>query len=161
MKDIKNRSEVVESLTEILVQFDKKCNRYQTDVYAYYDAETGTVTLDTFVNVGGNSWLDDEHETIYSDREHFEGAYDWYQTIGEFADALDITEEQLLAEVRTANDYDYDEDDPVDWIDARDYIKSRSDYDDKVIAAYEAYIDDIRSEYAAKAEDIISDYESR
>ena len=66
MLTIKNREEIVDKLVDMLVQFDKDCNSYQTDVYLYYDKENQSAELDTFVNVGGNSWLNDDHYTIYS-----------------------------------------------------------------------------------------------
>ena len=56
MFTIKNREEIVDKLVDMLVQFDKDCNSYQTDVYLYYDKENQTAELDTFVNVGGNSY---------------------------------------------------------------------------------------------------------
>ncbi len=68
--NIKNRAEVLAQLVEILKDFDKCMNEYQTDVYAYYNDATETVELDTFVNVGGNSWLNDDHITIYTDTEY-------------------------------------------------------------------------------------------
>ena len=38
---------------------------YQVDVYVYINDEGTDVDFDTFTNVGGNSWLDDDHLTIY------------------------------------------------------------------------------------------------
>ena len=48
---ITNREEIVEQLTEMLIQFDKDARMYQTDVYLYYDSENQTAELDTFVMV--------------------------------------------------------------------------------------------------------------
>lgn len=70
---IKNRDEIVSELAEKLMQFDCMLNHYQTDVYAYI-AEDGTVTLADFDNVGGNSWLNDDHYIMYTDREHYSSA---------------------------------------------------------------------------------------
>ena len=72
---LKNYDEVKEQLVELITDFEIRKNRFQTDVYLYID-ENGTGTLDTFVNVGGNSWIDDDHITIYSDREHYETIMD-------------------------------------------------------------------------------------
>lgn len=52
---IKNRNEIVEKLAEMLYQFEVEHTGYQEDVYLYIDKD-GNATLDTFVNVGGNSW---------------------------------------------------------------------------------------------------------
>ena len=62
---IKNRIEVVQQLAELLRKFDIELNQYDTDVYLYYNSESQTATLDTFVNVSGREWLDDDHYTIY------------------------------------------------------------------------------------------------
>lgn len=85
MKELNNHNELVNELTDMLITFDKECNQYQTDVYLYYDKENNTALLDTFVNVGGNSWLDDDHFTIYHDSQHYEDWSDYYTEISEFA----------------------------------------------------------------------------
>ena len=33
MKELKNREEFIEQFTEMLMNFTKDCNQYQTDVY--------------------------------------------------------------------------------------------------------------------------------
>lgn len=70
-KIINNREEIVEKLAEMLVSFAKARNLYQTDVYLYYDVATCTASLGTYDNIGGNSWLDDDHYTIYIDHPHY------------------------------------------------------------------------------------------
>lgn len=69
--NINNREEIVEQLTEMLIDFAKARRLYQTDVYLYYDVATCTASLDTYDNIGGNGWLDDTHFTIYIDRPHY------------------------------------------------------------------------------------------
>lgn len=159
-REIKNREEVVEQLTEILMDFAKRCNQYQTDVYLYYNAETETAELDTFVNVGGNSWLNDDHYTIYRDKEHFEDWTDYYTETSEFAEGLDMEWSDFEEEVIEFLDLDADEkeDYKIDYHDALNYIKSRDDYVEKLIEVYEDYIEEIRSEYAEQAEEIISNW---
>lgn len=157
IRDITNREEIVESLAELLMQFDKDENSYQTDVYMYIDEETGAATLDTFVNVGGNSWLDDDHTTIYTDKEHFETLYDYYCNNGDFAEALEMEYEELQKEV-TQNLIDSGEAEEgyePDWYDIRDYIRTRADYSEKLEAVYSDYIDESRPDYIEKAEEII------
>ena len=61
MRTLKNREAIVEELAEMLKKFDMQLNAYQTDVYLYYDEEKQTAELDTFINVGGRSWLNDDH----------------------------------------------------------------------------------------------------
>lgn len=161
MKELKNREELVEQLTEILIQFAKDCNQYQTDIYLYFDDETQTATLDTFVNVGGNSWLDDDHYTIYHDREHYENWSDYYCNDGDFAWGLDMSNEDFEKEVIEYLDLDEDEkeDYQVQYIDAYNYVLTREDYTDKLIEVYKKSIDENRADYAEQAERIISEWE--
>ena len=161
LRKIKNRDEVIEQLTELLMTFDKECHQYQTDVYLYFNKDTNTATLDTFVNVGGNSWLNDDHYTIYCDREHHEDWSDYYTETGEFAQCLDMEWSDFEEEVIEFLDLDDDEkeDYKIDYHDALNYIKSRDDYVEKLIEVYEDYIEEIGSEYAEQAEEIISNWE--
>lgn len=154
---IKNREEIIEQLTEMLIQFDKDCNTYQTDVYLYYDKENQTAKLDTFVNVGGNSWLDDDHYIIYRDSEHYETFWNWYQDSTEFANALDLDNTELEFEVRQALDIDVDCE--VDWHDCRDYLKQNDEYVETLQAIYNDYLDELRSDYIEKAELIMDRFD--
>lgn len=96
MRTLKNREAIVEELAEMLKKFDMQLNAYQTDVYLYYDEEKQTAELDTFINVGGRSWLNDDHCTIYADCEHYETDFDFFDNLGDLADAVGIQEEELI-----------------------------------------------------------------
>ena len=72
MKKITNLDEVKRNLYYMIFELEFVENEYQTDIYAYYDEETGRVTLEYFENVGGNSWLDDDHITVYVDGPHYD-----------------------------------------------------------------------------------------
>ena len=161
MKELKNREELVEQLTEMLMDFAKDCNQYQTDVYLYYDEETQTATLDTFINVGGNSWLDDDHYTIYHDTEHYENWRDYYCNDGDFAWGLDMSNDDFEKEVIEYLNLDDDEkeDYQIQYIDAYNYVISRDDYMDKLIELYKESIEENRADYVEQAEQIISDWE--
>lgn len=156
MNMIKNYDAVLDELVSLLMQFDKDCNGYQTDVYAYYDQETQTVTLDTFCNPGGCNWLDDDHFTIHHDREHNETFWDWYQEIPDIADALGISVTQLRAETIRYDDVDEED---VDIYDIKRYLSSRPDYVDKLQDAYNDCIDGFGFDYVEKAHDILYDLE--
>ena len=78
---IKNREQIIDELVEMLIQFDLDCNQYDTDVYLYLDDE-GNAELDTFVNPGGNGWLDDDHYTIYTDKQRYEDVISNYDMYG-------------------------------------------------------------------------------
>ena len=157
--NIKNREQIIEQLTEMLMQFDKDMNEYQTDVYLYYNKENQTAELDTFINVGGNSWLDDDHYTIYTDKEHYETVWDWFNDSTEIADVLEYpTYTEFDYDVRQALEMEEDED--IAWEDYIVYVKSNDDYMEKIYAAYNECIDNMRSEYAEKSEDIIERFEN-
>ena len=103
---IKNREALVNELAEMLMQFDKDCKQYQTDVYFYYNNRNQTGKLDTFQNPGGNSWRDDDHMTVYTDGEHYDdGAYSWIQNEYEMADIIGIDIEHLIQEAKKACGY--------------------------------------------------------
>lgn len=56
-------------LIEILEDLERERAPYQTDIYLYF-AEDGEPYLTTFINVGGNSWLDDDHIKLWAVRPH-------------------------------------------------------------------------------------------
>ena len=62
MFKLKNHDEVYEALVNQIKEFQCELNGYQTDVYLYI--EEGRGTIDTFLNIGGNGWLADEHFTV-------------------------------------------------------------------------------------------------
>ncbi len=151
---LKNRGELVDEMYELLKTFDKNLNKYCTDVYAYYDAENNTAELDTFVNIGGRSWLDDDHYTIYSDPEHNEGLDDFFPEIQILAGAVDMTKDELIRQVAEYNECDSEE---VEYRDCYDWIREYRL--DNLQAAYACFIDDANPEYFEKAEQIISEFE--
>ncbi len=160
--ELKNYDELVEELIEMLKDFDKQMNKYQTDVYLYYDPETQTGELDTFVNVGGNSWLNDDHITIYRDKEHLDDIFrTYYQNEEEIASVLDITADQLIEETyewRGWNMDDYYELSDVEYCDIIEYCKSRDDYMDLLQDFYESAIDNSDyCDYESEAQRILDD----
>ena len=158
---IKNYKAVVAKLTAMIVQLYKDCLPHPTDIYLYYDEETQTAELDTFLNVGGNSWLNDDHYTIYTD----EGSHDsdemweFYQdNIQTIADAIGISEKQLASEIRQY--LDEDEDYSPTIADVMDYAESNDDYMDKLTVSYHEYLDNdfAHDVISPEAERIINDY---
>lgn len=169
MMIIKNREVVVEQLTEMLVDFAKAMRNYQTDVYLYYNTEEQTAELDTFVNVGGNSWLNDDHYTIYSDKEHFESVFDSYGDEKELLAAAtnydtakaDEVFHQIMEKVAEDEDEDIENISPDDvtYTDVRDWIMNADDLYDTLCNVYADEVEDMRADYAQQAEDIISRFE--
>ena len=162
MPEIKNREELIEKLTDMLIEFDKEENSYQTDVYMYYDKTAGTAYLDTFVNVGGNSWLNDDHILIYSDKQHSDsGIQEYYQDTEYIADALEISPEQLYKETAEYEQFskeDIEEGVEPDWYEVWRYVcnEKKHGYKDKLYEQYNAFLEENRSEYAQTASEIIS-----
>ena len=100
---IKNYDEIADELAEMLKNYALAQNEFQTDVYLYVK-EDGTAELDEYTNVGGNSWKDDDHITIYSDMSHFGG-----EPI-DYAGILDMTNEELEDKVREFHGMEAEED---------------------------------------------------
>lgn len=155
MMIIKNRQEIINELAKMLKQFDKELNEYQTDIYAYYDEKTQEVALKKFTNVGGDSWIDDNHATIYCDKPRFESIINNFQTIEEIADVIEMSFDELVKLVAEKEELDVDD---VDWCMVCRYADDN--FADKIQAAYEDILDDMDSEYLERAENIVSDYEN-
>ena len=157
--DIENIQEIEEELIELLKQFDKELNNYDTDVYLYYDEDTNTATLDTFVNPGGNSWLDDDHYTIYTDKQHYDSFIDWYYgDLILIADILDTTVEELYNEYAVANELDEDEIEDIEDFEVILYVESVDKYYDILYNYYCQEIDDNYSDYLDTAEYILDEF---
>lgn len=141
-----NYEQIIEQLATMLRQFDVDLNSYQTDVYMYVD-DNGVASLDTFVNVGGNSWLDDDHITIYSDREHHDDIYDYFDTIEYLCEAAGIKiDSDLFAD--------------MDWCELRDFIRSNSILNQHLCDEYIKCLPDM-SEYRDRAVEIFDEQTSR
>lgn len=147
-----NEGKLVDDLAELLWGFAKNMRPYQTDVYFYLD-EDGRPYLDTFVNVGGNSWLNDDHICIYVDQQHNETVFDAFNDISELADIFGLTKEELVKAVMDYHEMDEDED--VDFWDCEQYIKNDPDLMDAVQDAFESILDDYRSDFREQAQDIV------
>lgn len=149
---IKNLDSIIEQLTEILMQFNRELNSYDTDVYLYYDAETETASLSTFVNVGGNSWLDDDHYTIYTDKQHYDTFFDYWNNIAEFAESLGMTEDKLISLVAEYFRYEPEE---IDYYDVRKFFNNHEEYFDKLKEEYCDYLENIRGDFEEQANNIM------
>lgn len=158
---IKNREAVVSELTKMLIEFAKSMNSYQTDVYAYYIEETEEVVLTTFVNVGGNSWLKDDHYTIYTDEQHNETIFDSYDNIGDLLACSTNYDTEKAKEIeRTiAKELEIDELDNYNYFDVRDYIKNNDELMENLTNNFSELIGEMESDFAEEAEEIISRFE--
>ena len=157
-EDVININDLVSELAVILRKFGIDLNPYQTDVYFYYDADAKIGRLETFINVGGHSWINDNHVIIYRDLPNYDDVYDYFNDISEFADALEISENDLIKAVRKFKDFGVNF--PVDRRDIIDYIKSDDKLVDKLTAFYISYyVDDYNVEFLSKAQEILSSIE--
>lgn len=139
-----NHSEVLDALIEQLTDFERENNPYQTDVYLYI--EDGKGTIDTFTNVGGNSWLNDDHFTIYTDKQHNDSIYElissdgWKWAVDELAEYMERPEfEKEIIEALTAEMDDEDKEkinsvNDFEWWEVREYLENN--YDSEVLAYY-------------------------
>lgn len=149
---IKNFDNIIEQLTEMLIDFNRELNSYDTDVYLYYDKETETARLDTFVNVGGHSWLNDDHYTIYTDRQHYDTFFDYWNNIAEFAESLGITEDKLIT---LAAEYFRYEPEEIDYYDVRKFFNYNEEYFDKLKEEYCDYLESVRGDFEEQANNIM------
>lgn len=155
--EIKNYEEIKNQLIDMLMAFDKERRTYQQDVYFYIDEETNNAELDIFANVGGNSWKEDDHITIYRDQAHCNDELTFFfgsDSIENYAEYAEITKERLIAEVAEANDCDIDD---VDTGDVYQYMLGNDKYLEKLENLYCEAIDEQMAEYKEKAEQILED----
>ncbi len=157
MKELKNRAEIVAKLAEMLKKFDLELNPYDTDVYLYYDEVEKTAELDTFVNVGGNSWLNDDHYTIYTDCEHHETDFDFFDNLDDLADAVGIRKEELIKKAAKYADIDVED---VAYYEVARFIESDDKLMGKLHETYKTCLDEMENDYVERADHIISEWES-
>ena len=157
MKELKNRAEIVAELAKMLREFDLALNPYDTDVYLYYDKAEKTAEVDTFVNPSGRSWLDDDHDTIYTDYEHHTTYFDGFDNLGDLADAVGIRKEELIKKAAKYADIDVED---VDYHEVARFIKSDDNLMEKLHEAYKICLDELEDNYDERADYIISEWES-
>lgn len=157
---LNNREEIVTNLAAILKEYNKHPRNYQTDIYLYIDEETGDGELYEFPNPGGNSWLDDDHYTLYTLKQTFDNPlYIFFDTIDLIADVLGMTKEVLVQMV--AEDTDMDAED-VDWTDVMGYVGRHDNLEETLEAYYDEYYDEwIEDDAADLTETIVSNFEDK
>lgn len=154
MAKIKNMNEVLESIVTMMMQHDKDHTRYQEDIYLYMQ-EDGTASVKLFANVGGNSWIDDDHYTVARLHEAYGDWSDCFTTICDIADAIGWSKQTLLEHAAAWYSETYD--DPADasdmsYGDVRDFIKAHEPLQDQITAAEADELENHRSEYAERAQ---------
>lgn len=151
-KYIENTEEIRQRLTRMLMDDASDMCRYQRDIYMYID-EDGQAQLDWFVNVGGNSWIDDDHFLLYVCRQHYEGIEDSIEGTAMLADILGLTDAELADVV--CLDYEIKRED----LDADDCFRWAFDrFGDRLREWYEECIEDAASDYEDEADEILRSF---
>lgn len=148
-KYIENTEEIQQRLTEMLMEDAKEMCGYQRDIYMYID-DNGLASLEWFVNVGGNSWIDDDHILLHVCRQHYEGIEDSIYGTQMLAEIIGMSEDELTdhaSEDLEIGREDVDYDDCFRW--------AFSHYGDQIREWYEGCIDDAAPDYADLADEIL------
>lgn len=153
MATIKNMNEVLEIIVDMMMTHDKQHTSYQQDIYLYFH-DDGTAAVELFVNVGGNSWLNDNHYTVMRLMPTNTTWTDYYQCIDDIANGLGC-DKQTLKERAAAwlceTGWQYDVDD-IDYSDIYDFIKAHPMLLDTLEDGVAEQIEEQRSEYAERAQ---------
>lgn len=162
MSIIKNRVDVIEELTSMMMSLDKEFNNStSTDVYAYCDNSTGMVELSQYERVG-RSWKDDDHITIYTKEATCFDVFDMFDDVSEMIEAAACYDEQFAAKIMSdiMIYYSVEEFEELDRSEIINYIKKHEDLYGNVKNVYSDHIDEQQPEYKAKSEEIIDSLES-
>lgn len=163
---LKNAQELKAELRETLIRFAIDCNSYQTDVYLYIDEKSQTGELYNFQNIGGNSWLEDDHITVYTDHASTEDFYDVFNDISEVAESVGMTEAEIevMALQRLRESSDWYDDWTVDDITMQhviEMIDKDADLSRKCAAWREEYIRDYCcDDIDDRVDEIIAEYDA-
>ncbi len=148
-KYIENTEEVRQRLIRMLMDDASDMCRYQRDIYMYID-DDGHARLEWFDNVGGNSWIDDDHILLYRCRQHYESIEDSIDGIPHLADILNMTEDELVYAVCSSEVID-----PEDLDLHECYKWAMECYGGTLTSWYDGCIEDAASDYAEQADEIM------
>jgi hypothetical protein len=155
--ELKNYDELIPQIARMMLDHDKAHTGYQEDIYLYVDAD-GNGSVELFQNVGGNSWLDDDHYTACHLPECYTDWTDTYQEICCIADALGWTAETLRERTaawcsETTGDYMAAED--VEFSDVREFIEDHQPLLDMIYEDESRYFEDSFSDYVDSATELL------
>lgn len=114
---------------------------YETDVYLYISNNDYEVS--TFTNVGGNSWLNDDHICIYTFNERGVG-WDFMDAFNSIEDYVNYLIDAYDVDIRLKNFKD--EDGNIDWYEVKDYVDDN--YPNEVSQCIEDLVQEAWNEYA-------------
>lgn len=160
--EVINAADVLDAIVNAKMDHDAACCGYQEDIYLYID-DTGIGEIYIFPNVGGNSWLDDDHITVCCMSEYVGDWTDTFTTEDAIASALDCSYEHLIESVRewmeatTGDQYDQDE---IKYNDVYDYVQAHQPILDKIMDAREYVIRyECKDDYYLWAVEVLCDTE--
>ena len=155
----KNRDELIEKLTDILIDFDTGYNDCETDVYIRCDTENHTAEISTdFVKDGRKNM---KYYILYTDKPH-DIISKYWTTIEQIVEDLDdVSEEDLRIEVAEFLELEEDEIEEyqLQYNDLIAYVRENLMYFEMLMSLHEDFANDNREEYQKQAEKIISDFE--
>lgn len=126
MRKLVNREDVLDQIVDLMIEHQINYTRYQQDVYLYID-DAGVGTVDIFANVGGQSWIDDDHITVCCMHARTTNWTDCYTDEESIANGLGCSYNHLIDSVRewlevdTGDHYEADE---IEYNDVYEYIKA-------------------------------------
>ena len=151
--ELKNYDELIPQIARMMLNHDKDHTGYQEDIYLYVDAD-GNGRMALFQNVGGNSWLDDDHYTVCSLSERYTDWTDTFQDVGSIADALHWSVHTIrfrVAEWRSEMLDNYVTAGDVKFSDVREFIENHQPLLDMIYAAEAQQFEDAFSDYVDNA----------
>lgn len=151
MAKISNYNAVLEELVSMMMEHDRDHTSYQEDVYLYIENGEGTLAL--FTNVGGNSWLNDDHITVMRLPELNTDWTDFVPNIGDIAEVLgwsvnSLRERAAAWHCEQGRQFYAEE---MDYRDIGEFIEAHDCILHQILDAEAEYIEDSRSEYAERA----------
>ena len=152
--NLKNYSALSEQLTNRLMEIDAEFNSYGTDLYVDYDEVTQTGKL---VEKVSDNWYYTSGSMVFigSTNGTYEDATHWIEWEDEAAEMVEMPLEQLKAD--TAENLGMDIED-VGLTDMTQYIRSRDDLYEKVLACYRDWQrDNLQKDvFESQAEEMLS-----
>ena len=158
--ELKNYDELIPQIARMMLDHDKDHTRYQEDIYLYVDAD-GNGRLSLFQNVGGNSWLDDDHYTLHCMAERYTDWTDTFQDFYSIAGALNWSvatlRDRVAAWVSETTGW-YQSAADIEFNEMRHFIEEHPQLRNKMYDAEAQKFENAFSDYVDIATEILDDF---